>query len=220
MNTHVLLVNRYMTIVTGPQRIQTFDGVFLGISAFDKAHSCHTLKLPLDVYEKHAKGLMDAAHLAMRKWEAHFVAGEVPEPVRQFWDGYNAGMDSGNQQFSEDVNWSAGYVAALKPEPMFEEEETAPQEKIDDSIRYEGENLRVGIERVGQEEKMKLEGQAIGGVDTLTITQTTTVCANDLDGKPFFSLKKIAKDEGVDISECEDNAAIKLAILTNRAKKA
>lgn len=215
MNTHVLLINRYLTIVTGPQRIQTFDGVFLGVSAFDKAHSCHTLKLPMDVYEKNAKGIMDAAHLAMRKWEAHFVAGEVPEPVKQFWDGYNAGMDSGNQQFSDDVNWSAGYVAALKPEPVFEEPKIALSENIDEPMQFEPKAEVVISEAKGIE-----MGEAVGGVDTLTITQIKTVSANDLDGKPFFSLKKIAKDENVDISECDGIPAIKLAILNSRAQKA
>lgn len=115
----VLLVNREMTIVHAPCLVQGINGENIGVSKFSPKHSCHILELTPEAYEKHAKVLMQACHIALRRWEPHFVFEPLPKKVQEYWDGYNDGLDGKTHAEGEPIARQIGYTHGFLelPEP-------------------------------------------------------------------------------------------------------
>lgn len=218
----VLLINREMTIVHAPCLVQGISGEKVGVSKFSPKHSCHILELTPEAYDKNAKALMQACHIALRRWEPHFVFEEVPEKVREFWDGYNAGMDGEDSKEEASFEWSMGRSAAMEKE-------------LTSLLESDQENVPAPTGRMQAMESLRtapMAGDLMGAPDTFP-TATIAECGSKLkemaglDGihlppvtaeTKYWSLMKIAKMEGADLSKCKTNAERAKAINENRCQ--
>lgn len=240
----VLLINREMTIVHAPCLVQGISGEKVGVSKFSPKHSCHILELTPEAYEKNAKALMQACHIALRRWEPHFVFEEVPEKVREFWDGYNAGMDGKELQDEASYETRLGHEsAAVKPqmseatEAMFESEhieyagevvysmpkDTFP-EAADTIDRPTPEPIASSLIGSLEDASKFMEGVS-WSEETMPLDKVpeffkkTFRIGPEITAKTrYWSLIKAAKDEGVDISKCKTNAERAKAINEKRCQ--
>lgn len=250
----VLLICREMTIVHAPCLVQGITGEKVGVSKFSPKHSCHILELTPEAYEKNAKALMQACHIALRRWEPHFVFEEVPEKVREFWDGYNAGMDGEDSKEEASFEWSLGRSAAIEkeltsllesdqenvpaPTGRMQTMDTIASPEITAETMKAADEYAATLTRPYGEQAMEalasapMRGDLMGAPDTVP-TATIVECGHrlkemaGLDGihlppvtpeTKYWSLMKIAKMEGADLSKCKTNAERARAINEKRCQ--
>lgn len=121
---HVLLYNRNLTSVCAPQLVTGSNGQIIGTSKFDQSRSFHTLELNLEAYEVNARAISETSHLAMRKWEPHFVMDVVVEepaqvvPVAPFVAGLSAPTPEAPQ-----------YIPTPEPEPRHPDTYSPPPDE-------------------------------------------------------------------------------------------
>lgn len=234
MNAHVILLNRALGCGHQPQKVQGIGRETVGDSHYDPKFGCHSITLPLEAYEKIAKPLA-ATFGPLRTWEVHFVAELVPEPVRVFWDGFAAGRAGASLRDEGPPIWNEGVLFGM----LFE-----PNAQAELMIAKEGARMREALSHsadILDPQKMPDEGSpdSLGEIIQRT---TESLLAEDLersgnefddiqarelppvDAKtPFFLLRKIAKEEGLDIESADwkdaDNAGRAAAIIANRQRK-
>lgn len=235
----VLLVNREMTIVHAPCLVQGINGEKIGVSKFSPKHSCHVLELTPEAYEKAAKPLMQACHIALRRWEPHFVFDEVPEKVREFWDGYKTGLDGWPIPIGSCYERRVGNACAYGK--TLEEWSKERAERLDELTEQFDANQDeaaakappiYGMQTMESLANTPMDGDLMGSSDTFP-TATIAECGAKLkemaglDGihlppvtaeTKYWSLLKIAKIEGADISKCGTNAERAKAINEHRCQ--
>jgi hypothetical protein len=203
----ILLYNRNLTSICAPQIVTGSDRQIIGTSRFDGSKGFHTLELELEVYEKNAKAISEVSHLAMRRWEPHFIVGEVPAipPVPV------APLPGIPQELSKPIM----ETVPVEPAPRHPSTYAPTPGKL-------GGYVPLG-ERSGIDEEA-LNFRPVGSApddedcDRLAAKAPKPSPFDSDLNVPYFSLKSVAKREGVDISECEGVEHIKAAIMKQRQK--
>lgn len=203
--TIVRLLNRAMTICSPPTLVQGWGGEQLGTSRYSPAHNCHILELPVEMYNRFAESLMKGAHQFMRRWEPQFIEEPMPDVVREFWDGYKAGMDGHPENFSSMVGYfEMGFRSAfLEGNPDISKE----------VYRFEAEE---GAEESEVMEKPDTFPTAV----LMEAGRKLRECAVIDENTHHKTLERIARDEGIDLTGIHGAANKAAAINAARAAKA
>lgn len=227
--TTVLLKNRAMTICSPPTLVQGWGGEQLGTSRYLPAHNCHILEIPVEMYNKFAETLMKGAHLPMRKWEPQFIEEPTPDAVREFWDGYKAGMDGHPENFSSMVGYfEMGFRSAfLEGNPDISKEVyrfPSPDSKpMPDAVREFWDGWNSGMDGGPLPAKTSIyfdNGAAFGA----SHEDSKYVAPEDepelITAETHHkTLERIARDEGIDLSGIHGAANKAAAINAARATK-
>lgn len=159
----VLLLNRDMGSCHQPTLIQGWGGEQIGVSRYSTKHNCHIFDMPVDAYNKVAQSLMRASHIALRRWEPQFVEETVPDAVREFWDGWNAGMDGHPENYSSMAGYfESGFRGAfLDSNPNLSKEKGAKKLVFGDIPEPEpvtAQTHHKTLERIARDESIDLSG--------------------------------------------------------------
>lgn len=234
MNASVVLLNRSLAGFDAPQYVQGLNQEQIGISKFDTKYGCHSLTITLEQYEKFAKAIAECSHLAMRRWEPHFVVEPLPEAVQKFWDGYNLGLAGFPKpsilESPESTGIDHGAIAYWQDREQKEEEAALAALRVPDTfptaviIAAAQDLKKAGVEMHDFNPLITGSGDYANAVKSMTPPkepefEIDTARNADLN-VPFFSLKKIAKNENVDISVCENVEQIRAAITKHRFQPA
>ena len=237
MKAHILLINRGLTYVNQPQIVQGINGERIGVSQFDPPRSCHTLKLAPADYEKHAQTIIGTAHLAMQKWEPHFVVEPVPPAVKDFEDGYELAMDRCACPEGKSAYFRQGFAAANSSAYLCNTESIASEVTKNASENVETTEVLKNIEVVWDKpeagrreivipasipEEIRFDSPSYSPAALEGTHPTDTIdpdAAFMSETIPFFKLQKLAKAEGLDPAIFEDTRQMKAAILTKRKSK-
>lgn len=217
MKNHVILLNRGLGSCHQSQIVQGYGGEFVGNSRYDSRFNCHSVTITNERYEQIAASLSQAQHIALRRWEPHFVVEQEVTEIAHFRQGYDAGLDARGCIDSEGAlmpfspAWHAGYQAAQGTLQIPESHEVLAD--VSETCSFEHDSVAGGFSRIGQEECLTREGQQqhnalLNKPSFIEITERTH----------HLTLKKIARQEGADISACVTPAEKVAAILANRQK--
>lgn len=234
MKAIVILLNRSLQGFDAPQYVQGLNQEQIGISKFDTRYGCHSLTLSLEDYEKYATSIAGCSHLAMRRWEVHFVPDVAPDAVKQFADGYALGIDGAPEPAGMTGHFEYGFTAGL-----FEHAAAEAQKKraADESEQKRLEEELKASELVFKQKPSIPEIPVVnplitGSGDYANAVKAMTparepgadfpeVAIHNTDlNVPFFKLNKIAKEEGVDLTGCEGVQQIRAAIAKHRLQPA
>lgn len=205
MKATVLLLNRDMGTGHSPTIVQTWLGKKVGVSKYDPRYNCHSCELTLEDYEKHAKSLMQAAHVALRRWEPHFVV-EDEAPKDWSYDGHIWFNDTALlRERAEAIEaWENG-----EPVEKWTGSEWLPLES--QTAFFFDRRYRKAVNKPEVLVDVAETGSAWNNGDGVLHSEITIKTHH-------LTLKKIAREEGVDISGCATPQEKVDAILANRQK--
>lgn len=234
----ILLINREMTIVHAPCLVQGISGEKIGVSKFSPKHSCHVLELTPEAYEKAAKPLMQACHIALRRWEPHFVFEPLPKKVQDYWDGYNDRLDGKTHAEGESIARQIGYTHGFLELPELEQKDVIHRAYGEETMEAlaSAPGFDSGMGLIGKKTELiqYAEGEIPAGKvgqffrDEFPIVhEAMTKAAHEAiesirpvitERTKYWSLIKAAREEGVDLSKCGTNAERAKAINEHRCQ--
>lgn len=208
MPSFCLLINRDMGSCHQPTLIQGWGGEQIGVSRYSTKHNCHIFEMPVDAYNKVAQSLMRASHIALRRWEPQFVEETVPDAVREFWQGYKAGMD-GKMPENASVCCDRGYWAAL----------AYADAMVEIPLMFPGRIPATGITEIERAYDAPISELAAQYSPQNYLQSAIEVTEPVTAQTHHKTLERIARDESIDLSGIHGTAAKAQAITEARSKR-